>query len=135
TAADRGAVVVTGAGRGIGRATAERLARCGFSLVLTSKSRIPLEETAALCSRLVPTRNIVADVRDENQVRQLRNALHDLPVHAVVNNAGVGIWRPIDTMSADEWDEQLDTNLRGAFLVVRETLPHLRRRGRGLYVN
>lgn len=132
----RGAVLVTGAGRGIGRAVALALAAARFPLVLISKSEPSLAETHALCAAQVATRSAVIDVREETQVRRLPALLEDLPeLHAVVNNAGVGLWSPIEQLGTEAWDEQVDTNLRGPFLVIRETLRYFRRRRKGLYVN
>jgi NAD(P)-dependent dehydrogenase (short-subunit alcohol dehydrogenase family) len=79
---------------------------------------------------------LVADVGDPGQLRPLTSLLERLPpLHAAVNNAGMGIWRPIEEMTTEEWDRQLRTNLTGSFHVVRVTVPLFDRRGRGLYVN
>lgn len=131
-----GTVVVTGAGRGIGRALALILARSGYSLLLLSRSAGPLEETRCLCAGLTAVRTLVADVRDPAQMAALTETLATGgPIHAVVNNAGIGEWSPVDELSDESWRRQLDTNLTGAFHVVRATLPALRRQRRGLYVN
>jgi NAD(P)-dependent dehydrogenase (short-subunit alcohol dehydrogenase family) len=130
-----GWTLITGAGRGIGRAIALRLARDGRPVFLASRSAGPLAETHAACAAHAPVKSRVVDVRDEAAVRALGRALVDLDVSVVVNNAGVGRWQPAEETSLESWNEQLETNLRGAFLVLRETLPSLRARGGGLYVN
>jgi len=133
----KGAVLITGAGRGIGQATACLLATAGYPLVLVSKTAKFLDATRRLCARAVSTYSLPMDVCDERQFAALRQLLdNQVPfLHAVINNAGVGHWSAIDHMSAESWDVQLDTNLRGPFLVIRETLPYFRRQGYGLYVN
>jgi NAD(P)-dependent dehydrogenase (short-subunit alcohol dehydrogenase family) len=114
---------------------AVRLAAAGYPLILLSKSEEHLEETRTLCAA-VPALGVVADLRNPDDVVRLREALRQTTyLHAVVNNAGVGDWQPIDEMSVESWDDQLDTNLRGPFLVVRETLKHFQRQGEGLYIN
>lgn len=132
----RGAVLITGAGRGIGRAVAVAVAAAGFPLIITSRRGESLATTRAACERLVDTRSLVVDVRIASQVRMLRTLLDSAGLlHAVVNNAGVGEWHPIESTSDEAWDQQIDTNLRGPFFVMRETLPYLRRQRGGLYVN
>lgn len=132
----RGTVLVTGAGRGIGQATAKVLAVAGYPLLLVSKTAHSLHETHRMCALHVPTQSVILDVRDEGQVARLQQTLGDLPaLHAVVNNAGVGQWSAIGQTSLEAWNTQLDTNLRGPFLIIRETLPYFRRQGHGLYVN
>jgi NAD(P)-dependent dehydrogenase (short-subunit alcohol dehydrogenase family) len=129
-------VLVTGAGRGVGRATALALAAAGYELVLVSKSADALGATAELCSAQTRTTSLPLDVRLEQDVRKLGSALEPVAnLHAVVNNAGIGSFNPIERVTQEEWDDQLATNLRGAFFVIRETLPILRRQGAGLHVN
>jgi NAD(P)-dependent dehydrogenase (short-subunit alcohol dehydrogenase family) len=133
---EKGAVLITGAGRGIGREIALRLAHLGYPLVLLSKTEAHLRETQALCAALVPSRVLVLDVTREEEIPILRECLADVPrLHAVVNNAGVGEWEDLETLSTAAWDWQIATNLRGPFWIIRETLPILKRQRCGLYVN
>lgn len=127
--------LITGAGRGIGRATALMLAERGHRLLLLSKSAGPLAETAARCRKHAPAQEVVADVSDPSCVAALERALAETDVDVVVNNAGVGEWAPLDQLSLESWDTQLNTNLRGPFLVVQRTVERFVKRGRGLYVN
>jgi len=134
--AQKGAVVITGAGRGIGQEIAKKLAVAHFPLVLISKSAELLKKTHNMCKSTIPVQSIVIDVRKEEEVCKLSSLLNNFPsLHAVVNNAGVGHWSPIEETSIDNWNNQIDTNLRGAFLTIRETLPHFRRQGHGIYIN
>jgi NAD(P)-dependent dehydrogenase (short-subunit alcohol dehydrogenase family) len=131
----RGATLITGAGRGIGRATALMLAERGHPLLLLSKSAEMLAETAAACRVHVPTRERVVDLSRPECVDDLDALIVGTELKAVVNNAGVGDWAPIDQLSVTSWDTQINTNLRGPFLVVQRTLDHFKRSGRGLFVN
>lgn len=129
-------VLITGAGQGLGRELAFALAKLGYALILVSRTQKSLEETHQHCESLVPTTSIVMDLRDEQQVTQLGSVLQGISyLHAVVNNAGIGEWSAIESFSTESWNSQIDTNLRGPFLVIRETLPFLKQQKQGLYVN
>ncbi|MGH8000634.1 MAG: SDR family oxidoreductase, partial [Brasilonema sp.] len=129
-------VLITGAGQGLGRELAFALAKLKYSLILVSRTKKFLDETHQHCQSLVPTTSIVMDLRDEEQVTKLDPILKETShLHAVVNNAGIGEWAPIENFSTESWDSQIETNLRGPFLVIRETLPFLKQQKQGLYVN
>lgn len=129
--------VVTGAGRGIGRAIAVELARRGCDLALLGRTI----ETLALAAEDVVAlgRSAVAvpcDVSSAEAVEAAAARVHaDLGVpHIVVANAGVVHRAPVETMSEREWDEVLDVNLKGTFLVTRAFLPRMRDLGRGRFL-
>ena len=133
--------VVTGAGRGIGRAVALALGRRGLALALLARTRSELEETAraiaALGGRGFPAKVIPCDVGDERAVSMAcGDVLAALGApRVVVNNAGVvHRSRTQDTTAAD-WDAVLNVNLKGTFLVTRAFLPAMLTRGRGRFVN
>ncbi|WP_461342759.1 SDR family oxidoreductase [Bradyrhizobium liaoningense] len=132
----RGTVLLTGAGRGIGRALSQRLASSGYPLILVSRSERHLEETYRLCANRSAIRTVIMDVREETETRKLRDALQGCEnLHAVVNNAGIGEWMPFEEVTTASWNDQINTNLRGPFFIIRETLGRFRQQGRGLYVN
>jgi NAD(P)-dependent dehydrogenase (short-subunit alcohol dehydrogenase family) len=116
-------VVVTGAGTGIGRAIALRLAHDGTRVALVGRRRAPLEDVA----KAIGGRSCVqtADVRDREAVeRAFREAASDLgPLHALVANAGVG--GPNHQGPDDRWDEVVRTNLDGTYFCVRAFERHL----------
>jgi 3-oxoacyl-[acyl-carrier protein] reductase len=127
--------VVTGAGRGIGRAIALELARGGAQIVLAARSSRQLDETAALigaAARAFPT-----DVRERDQVRALfgRTAAELGPVDILVNCAGLGIYAPLVDFSDEDFTTIIDTNLRGTFLTCREVLPSMIERQTGHIIN
>jgi NAD(P)-dependent dehydrogenase (short-subunit alcohol dehydrogenase family) len=126
--------IITGAGRGIGRATAVELGRRGYALVLAARGPEALDETAdlvggALC---VPT-----DVTDPDQIDALaRRTLERFGrIDAVVNNAGLAPVRPIRDMTATEWRAVIDTNLSAAFYLTRAAWPAFERQRGGVVVN
>jgi len=129
-------VLITGASAGIGAACARAFARAGFDLVLTARRRERLEALAAelsgACSaRVLP---LTLDVRDRKAVEK---TLGDLPrdfaaVEVLINNAGLG--RGLDKLhegNVDEWDEMVDTNVKGLLYVTRAVLPGMVARGKG----
>jgi 3-oxoacyl-[acyl-carrier protein] reductase len=132
------AAIVTGAGRGIGRAVALALAGQGCRVTLVSRTRRELEAVArAIRVRGGRAEALVADVSVEADVRRLvceavkRSGRLDI----VVNNAAVGRFGPLARMAAADWDLVMAVNARGPFLVCREAIPHLRRQRLSYIVN
>jgi NAD(P)-dependent dehydrogenase (short-subunit alcohol dehydrogenase family) len=131
-------VVVTGAGRGIGRAIALAVARAGATVVLASRTEEQLREVGLEVAALGGTAvAVTADVRVRNDVERLvsRAVEETGRVDAVVSNAGVFVWKPLEKLSEEEWDRVLETNLKATYLLVHAALPELKKnRGRILNV-
>ncbi|MDB5333720.1 MAG: putative oxidoreductase [Phycisphaerales bacterium] len=126
--------VITGAGRGIGRATAVALARLGYHLGLVARSVDELEETARLSGGGLVCR---ADVSRAAEVERAVAAVVERfgRVDAAIHCAGVAPVRGIAQMSADEWREVIDTNLSAAFYLCKAVWPAFERQGGGVVVN
>ncbi|HUF36815.1 MAG TPA: SDR family NAD(P)-dependent oxidoreductase [Gemmatimonadales bacterium] len=129
--------VVTGAGRGIGAATARALADAGLAVVLAARSRDQVERQAAglaaLGHRATP---VVCDVTSEASVEALAREAAGLgPVAVLVNNAGAAGSMPIARTSLDDWNRLLAVNATGAFLCTRALLPGMLERRSGRVVN
>ena len=109
-------VIVTGAGRGIGRAIAERFASEGADVLCVGRTREPLEETAALCgSAWVVTGDVS---RSEDVAGVLAAALERWErIDVLVNNAGIDDETPFLDMSEEDWRTVIATNLTGVFLM------------------
>jgi NAD(P)-dependent dehydrogenase (short-subunit alcohol dehydrogenase family) len=118
--------LVTGAGSGIGRATAELLARGGASVAVLGRSGDELGEVfrgigGAASGHLL----LSADISDENEMREAAEVIRRQwpKLDGVVANAGInGVWAPVEEIKLDEWNKTLSINLAGTFLTVRETL-------------
>jgi NAD(P)-dependent dehydrogenase (short-subunit alcohol dehydrogenase family) len=128
-----GTILVTGGGRGIGRAIALSFAEPGAVVAIAARTRSDLEATGAEIEKRGATPVLMAvDVRDEQSVdagfRQLRDASERLDV--LVNNAGVGGGQPVQVADPERWRTILDTNVFGTFLVTRRGLPLLGDGGR-----
>jgi ketoreductase len=126
-------VLVTGGGRGIGRAIALAFAEPGATVAIAARSRGDLETTGADIRKLGATPVLLTmDVRDEQSVAAgflaLREASERLDV--LVNNAGVGGGQTVERAEAGSWRTVMDTNVFGTFLVTRQALPLLNNNGR-----
>lgn len=120
--------VVTGGGRGIGRAIGARLARLGADVVLAGTTAAHLERAAGdIAGFGGRARAVVADVSDEAQVRELFAAAG--PVDVLINNAGIGRFGRLVDTTVEDWDRVMAVNLRGAFLCAREAMRAMAGRG------
>jgi 3-oxoacyl-[acyl-carrier protein] reductase len=132
------AAVVTGGSRGIGRAVALELARCGASVVVSYRERRDLAEAVAgeIEAKGGRACAVQADVVDETQVRRLvATAVHTFGrLDVLVCSAGVVRDQLAGALSLADWDAVIQTNLRGAFLCMREALPHMLPHKRGSIV-
>lgn len=128
--------LVTGASAGIGAACARAFARAGYDLVLTARRRDRLQSLAAELAEAFSVRvlPLELDVRNRKAVEE---TLGNLPpdfaaVEVLVNNAGLG--RGLEKLhegNPEEWDEMVDTNLKGLLYVTRAVLPGMVARGKG----
>ncbi len=129
-------VFVTGAGRGIGRAISIRLAKAGAQLVLTGRNDVALEETAQLITAAGGLAPLVCHVNllDLPSIKAAVQAAEKKFGHidVLVNNSGItGKTVPMWELKEDEWDETIDTNLKGPFLLTREVIPSMIKRNYG----
>jgi 3-oxoacyl-[acyl-carrier protein] reductase len=126
--------LITGAGRGIGKATAMELARRGYQLALAARSTEQLKETAESVSAgfVLPT-----DVSDPKQVDSLiaKTVEKYGRIDAVVHCAGVAPTVTVEQMTDAQWHEVLDVNLSSAFYLSRAVWPIFRRQQSGVIVN
>ncbi len=123
--------MVTGGGKGIGRAVALRLAADGFFVAVLGRDATALDATAAAA----PAGRIEAvpcDVTDEASVAAVFSSLGDIDV--LVNNAGIAASAPTGRTSLAEWEATMRVNATGVFLCTRAVIDPMRRRGWGRIV-
>jgi 3-oxoacyl-[acyl-carrier protein] reductase len=130
--------IVTGGSKGLGRAIAEELAREGADLAICSRDKDEIERAAGelrLVGRTVSA--AVCDVRHAEQVRDFVAASADAlgGVDILVNNAGRAHPGNFETLTDEDWKDDLDVKLFSMIRFAREVLPHMRARGGGRIVN
>ena len=130
--------IVTGGGRGIGRAICLALAREGADIVIVSRTGKEIRETARMVEK--EGRRALAvrtDIRKEeeviNMISEAVNAFGRIDI--LVNNAGVAYRKYLVDTSTEEYDEIMDTNVKGMFFCTKYALHHLLKRGEGRIVN
>jgi len=127
--------LVTGAGRGIGRAIALRLAADGLAVAVGARTADQVEETARAAGRRAV--GLVLDVTDAASVAAAvaRTARELGPVDVLVNNAGVAESAPFARTDPDFWDRHFAVNVRGPYLLTRAVLPGMLARRWGRVIN
>lgn len=130
--------LVTGASRGIGRATCLALAREGATIVGTARTKEDLDtlekEVAALGGK---AKTIACDVTKAAEVAAcVKQTVSDLGrIDILVNNAGIGGYRPFLEWTEEDYDRIMDTNAKSTWLFCKEVIPHLLAQGGGNIVN
>lgn len=139
--------LVTGAGRGIGKAIAIGFARAGAHIIAVSRTLPEIEETVRTAKfagrRALAIQADVSQVEDvERFAQQVRSHFGRLDI--LVNNAALRMnhlgkqnsyYVPFTNLTVDDWDNTINVNLRGPFLCIRELLPLLRTNGAGSIIN
>ena len=130
--------VVTGGTKGIGRAIAEALAREGMSVCVGARKLDEVKQTVRELEGLgVSATGAACDVRVSEECEALiAHAVEELGgVDVLVNNAGIGLFKPVEEMSPEEFRSVLETNLFGVFYCCHAAIPEMKRRGGGYVIN
>ncbi|MGI4865770.1 MAG: SDR family oxidoreductase [Janthinobacterium lividum] len=123
--------IVTGVSSGIGRATAEALLARGAAVAGWGRTAPEDFDNERFLF-------FVCDVRDEHAVTEaFTNTQRELgpEIHILVNNAGLGIFGPIDGFKSEDWHAMFDTNVNGLFYCTRAVLPQLKKQHAGHIIN
>jgi NAD(P)-dependent dehydrogenase (short-subunit alcohol dehydrogenase family) len=131
--------IITGASKGIGAATAKRMAELGIKVVLTARSQDALQELAEeIKSKGGDAMAIACDVADYNQVNSaVAQAIMKFgKIDIVVNNAGlIDPIGHITDIPPEDWGKVIDVNVKGIFNMLHATLPGMEARGEGVVIN
>jgi len=131
-------VLITGASKGLGKAMALTLAGAGAQLALVSRNLDQLQDTAkAVRAAGGAADTFRADVTDEQQVLQLQKDVisHFGKLQVLINNAGINIRKSVTDFTLAEWNQVMDTNLTGVFLMCRAFVPHMKGQSFGRIIN
>lgn len=130
--------LVTGAGSGIGKGAAIRLAREGAKVGVLSRTDVQIldvvQDIRDTGGEAMP---LIADVSKSDQLQSAVAGLAEAygGIQVVVANAGVnGLWAPIEQISEEDWDYTMDINLKGTFMTIKYALPWLRQSGGAIAV-
>lgn len=130
--------LVTGAGSGLGRAAALKLAQDGAHVAVLSRTAEEVDavvrQISALGGNALPLYADISDTADmQSAFDQITEAMGRLDV--VFANAGInGVWAPIDEMTPEDWDTTNAVNLRGTFLTVHHAIPLMREHGGSIII-
>jgi len=130
--------LVTGGTRGIGAAIARRLARDGFATFVSGSRDASLKEAfGRFAEEGVSIRGFVADARrEEDQKRLVESVASEAGrLDVLVNNAGIGIFAPVDQLKPDDFRAVLETNLLGPYYAVHHAAPLMKKNGGGFIIN
>ena len=127
--------IVTGGTRGIGHAIAKSLVDAGASVAITGRHQDEITKAVSELNRLSRSmaKGYVCDVRDYNQVKSLFADVDAVDI--LINNAGVGIFSSVESMSVEDFRMVLETNVFGVFYCCHEAIPLMKQRGGGYIIN
>lgn len=129
---------ITGAGRGIGRATALELAKEGCNIVLAAPEQDEIERVADEIRALgAEALAVQTDIQFKAQIEAMAQASFDRfgSVEILINNGGVAVHNPIPKIKEEDWDWMMAINLKGTFLCTQAFFQHMCDRQRGLIIN
>jgi NAD(P)-dependent dehydrogenase (short-subunit alcohol dehydrogenase family) len=130
--------LITGAGSGLGKATALLLAEDGVKIAALGRTQDELKETVEEVEQRGSEGMILeADISNEKEMEQVMKQIQDQwgRLDIVFANAGInGVWAPLDELKLEEWEKTMKINLTGTFLTLKTALPLLRRRGGSVVV-
>jgi len=136
---DKKVALVTGGAKGLGLTMATALAEAGADVALSGRTVAACHESAAKIASATGRRvkGFAADVTSASDIERLAAAVEKElgPIDILVNNAGVNIRGTVDQLSEADWDNVIDTNLKGPFLCARAIGPGMVKRGWGRVVN
>ena len=133
-------VLITGSTRGIGFSTAAEFLKSGDQVVVFCRHREHLAKAIDQLASFGQKQNIlglVGDVRNDRDARRIMAQClkHFGRIDILINNAGIAAYKELGKMTEKEWDDILDTNLKGCFLFMHQAVPVMKRQGSGVIIN
>ncbi|MBD3403359.1 SDR family NAD(P)-dependent oxidoreductase [candidate division GN15 bacterium] len=119
-------ILITGASRGIGRATANKLADKGRTLFLQGRDEAALKRVAEEVERRGASATVLAaDLSDTRAIERMVDSVGEESVDVLINNAGLAIVKPVDQITIEEWQESLAVNVTAPFLLSQRLLSNM----------
>jgi NAD(P)-dependent dehydrogenase (short-subunit alcohol dehydrogenase family) len=131
-------ILVTGSGRGFGRAMAYAYALEGAKVVITSRTKKELTSLeSSIKGKGGEAYIVTADISDTEDIYRLKDAVIERygRLDALVNNAATSPWKLFEDMEVEDWDKTIFVNLRAPFILSKAFLPVMKRQGKGSIVN
>lgn len=124
--------IVTGASRGIGLAIAHKLAEQGMQLVLIGSS----SDIQRVGEQLKDVKTFQADVSNEQQMNEVVEATIATfgRIDLLVNNAGIGVFKPVEETTVEEWKRLFEVNVQGVFIGTKAVLPQMKKQRSGTII-
>jgi NAD(P)-dependent dehydrogenase (short-subunit alcohol dehydrogenase family) len=129
--------LITGGSDGLGYATAELFLREGAKVVISGRRPAKGSEAVKRLRKygdIAFVRGDVSIAADAKKMVDRTIKMHGR-IDILFNNAGIYIEKPVEDMTEEEWDQVIDINLKGTFLVTKFTIPHMKQQGGGVIVN
>ena len=124
---------IVGVGPGNGAAFARRFSGAGYRIALIARSS---DTTQALAQTLPGSRAYACDITDQGSVQRVFEAIQNEmgEIDTLLYNAGAGIWRNVEEISAEDFEQSWRVNALGSFLAARQVIPAMKRNGRGTMI-
>ena len=132
--------VMTGSTRGIGFSTAAEFLKGGDQVVISCRHEEHVMKAASQLADMGERQNIfglVGDVRRKGDVKRIvtRCLKYFGRIDILINNAGIAAYKGLEEITQKEWDDILDTNLKGCYLFIRQVIPLMKKQGKGVIIN
>lgn len=130
--------IITGASRGIGAAISNRLAMLNYDLILLARNEKELKKVKKSCEKNgIYVKTIPCDMSTKEDLENIINFITKkiTRVDLLVNNAGIGIFGPIENFELEDWDHIVDLNLKAPFFLIRAVVPIMKRQCGGQIIN
>ncbi|MBK7679200.1 MAG: SDR family oxidoreductase [Chitinophagaceae bacterium] len=129
-------ILIAGASGGIGAATARLLSGSGATVFLAGRNAEKLQALATT-SNIPAERIFVAELSDANEVNAMAAKVHAIipQLDILINASGIGIIKPIEALSSEDFIKTINTNLVGSFFLVKAFLPKMKETKKGLIIN
>ncbi len=130
--------IITGASTGIGKYVSLKLSENNYSVILIARNEQKLQLIKEKIQKKGGDCHIIsADLSKKSSIKKISDFIGNKNIDVLVNNAGIGIFNNIENITVSDWDQQMDTNLRGSFLMTKLSVKSMieKRSGKIVFIN